>query len=104
MLTAMSSYRSRERWTVAALLVGLALGAVVFGFGIVGKFCVFATPALVAYRAFMDRKFVLIAFGRPELRQSSNPLGFWIAMLIVALIAAGTLWYFIEAIRPVIGI
>jgi len=95
---ASSSAPKGQLWLGFATLIGLGMASLVFGFHQVGRFCLFATPTLVAANGLRTGMFPFV-FGRHELVKTKDPRGFWIAIGVCALIAAAELWFFLDDLR-----
>ncbi|MBA3941597.1 MAG: hypothetical protein C0520_10340, partial [Sphingopyxis sp.] len=84
---ASSSIRSRDILFGAFTVIALGIAVAIFGFPIVGKFCLFMVPVNIMVSAVRAGRFPF-TFGRHGLVRASDPRGFWIAMSICGLIAA----------------
>ena len=89
---------SRENLLTAFVLIALGVATWLFGFRIVGKFCLFVIPMNVGISAFREGRFPF-TFGKFSLVRASDPRGFWIAAAICGLIAAGNLWVFVDTLQ-----
>ncbi|HKX88050.1 MAG TPA: hypothetical protein VJM13_02485 [Sphingopyxis sp.] len=97
-----SSIISRANLITAIVLIVLAAATWIFGFRIVGKFCLVLIPVNIGISAFRAGGFPF-TFGKYSLVRATDPRGFWIAAAICGLIAAGNLWAFVETLSPNAG-
>ena len=97
-----SSIISRENFLTAFVLIALGIATWLFGFRIVGKFCLFMIPVQIGISAFRAGRFPY-KIGKSSLVRDSDPRGFWIAMAICGLIAAGNLWVFVDTLQSSAG-
>ena len=95
---ASSTARTSQVWLGFATVLALGAASFAFGFDHVGRFCLFATPTLIASRALRKGMFPFV-FGRHALIRTTDPRGFWIAIGACVLIAVGELWFFLDGLR-----
>ena len=84
-----------KSWSTFWQLLALLLATLTFGFELVGRFCVFAAPAWTLAQALKAGRFSFV-FSKHDLRQSNNPLGFWLSAFICFSLASAGLWLFIR--------
>ena len=87
-----------QLWLGLATLVVLGLASVAFGFDHVGRFCWFATPALVVTSA-MRKGVIPSVSGRHELVRAKDPRGFWVAVGLGVALAGAALWSFVDNLQ-----
>lgn len=95
---ATQSVSGRQLWLGLATLLALGLASVAFGFDHVGRFCLFATPALIVTNA-LRRGMLPFVFGRHELVRATDPRGFWIAVGLGVALAGAELWFFVDGLQ-----
>ena len=92
-----SAIPRNELWLGCATLLALFLGTVVFGFHHVGRFCLFAAPALLVLSGVKRGKFNFIIGGH-DLSRSESPAAFWIVVAAGSVLAGFELWQFLDGV------
>ena len=92
-----SSSTSRGWALFIATLMSLGLVTYAFGFDLVGRLCLIYIPTNIAIDALRKGQF-RYRFGRHELIRTSDPQGYWTAVVGFGLISAYMIWRLAETL------